>query len=512
MRRVLFGAAFALLFAGFAPTANAQAFRTGPEANKYLFMFYAIDDMTREFSPAEIEQMKKRSEATVYADHLGALYTKRRMTLNSFRRHAEIVKLDKGLYDAVEETDGLMKAVGSYYEKLKEAQNAYDLGFRSIQAKLFTDAELRDKLLQKFIDAESYYLKVVDAPNRNKSDYTMRGITRSLKRRAVAEYQLAKNRQKLAEDVHAACLRYEAEHRPALEAKIETIHRDFAADYEKVHKQAIENITAKFKPLAQQMGLSQTQVVMIGGRTDVDLTKEDKERPRDPFRMLAAARTMKLETQVDAKKAHEFSRELIKAIEWVPIGSARDTTEVFYYYRGLLSGWAGTLATKAAAIQLGSESLQKAYANPPEAASTAMYAWSCYKQYEASGAFSRAHYINHYVTAHAYQGRVQEGLKLAKDASGDRIEDPNYWYILARMCGVYKYGNKANIEKFYEEGIGHMREAMLLGFTGVEEARISPDLENIRRNSKLAAKLNQAMFEPDNLWKLAKLDKDARKQ
>jgi hypothetical protein len=510
MRRVLFGAAFALLFVGLAPTANAQAFRTGPEANKYLFMFYAIDDMTREFSPAEIEKIKKNSEATVYADHLGAIYTKRRMILNSFRRHAEIVKLDPKLYEAVEEADGLMKRVGAYYEKLKEAQNHYDLGFRQIQAKLFTDAELRDKLLQSFIDAETYYLKVVDAPNRYKSDWTMRGITRSLKRRAVSEYQLAKNKQKLAEDVHAACLKYEAEHRPELEAKIDTIHRDFAADYEKVHKESIENITAKFKPLAPKMELSQSQVVMTGGRTDIDLTKEDKDRPRDPFRMLAAARTMKLETQQEAKKGLEFARELIKAIEWVPIGDARDTTEVFYYYRGLLSGWAGTLATKAAGIQLGSDSLGKAYANPPEAASTAMYAWGCYKQYEKSGAFSRAHFINHYVTAHAYQGKFAEGLKLAKDSAGDRIDDPNYWYLLTRLCGVYR-GSKVSADKYHEEAIGHMREAMLLGFTGVEEARISPDLDVIRKDSKLAARLNQAMFEPDNLWKLAKLDRDAKK-
>ena len=57
-----------------------------------------------------------------------------------------------------------------------------------------------------------------------------------MKRRAVAEYQLAKNKQKLAEDVHAACLKYEAENRPALEAKIDSIHREFAADYDSKHK------------------------------------------------------------------------------------------------------------------------------------------------------------------------------------------------------------------------------------------------------------------------------------
>ena len=47
---------------------------------------------------------------------------------------------------------------------------------------------------------------VVDAPNRRKSDATMYGITRSLKRRAVADYQVAKNKQKLAEDVHKAMI------------------------------------------------------------------------------------------------------------------------------------------------------------------------------------------------------------------------------------------------------------------------------------------------------------------
>ena len=39
-----------------------------------------------------------------------------------------------------------------------------------------------------------------------------------MKRRAVADYQLSKTKQKLAEDVHRECLKYEKEHRPALEA------------------------------------------------------------------------------------------------------------------------------------------------------------------------------------------------------------------------------------------------------------------------------------------------------
>ena len=51
-----------------------------------------------------------------------------------------------------------------------------------------------------------------------------------------------------------------------------------------------------------------------------------------------------------------------------------------------------------------------------------------------------------------------------------------------------------------------MREAMLLGFTGVEEAKLQPDFDKIRKNPKLATKLNQAMFEPDNLFKLTKVE------
>jgi hypothetical protein len=473
-------------------------------------MFYTIDDMTREFGLPEIEAMRKNSEPMVYADRVGALYTKRKMILNSFRRHAEIIKLDQKCYDGIEAANDLLRPVGAYYEKLKEAQNHYDLGFRSIQAKLFTDAELRDKLLQSFVDAESYYLSVVDAPNRRKSEYAMRGILNSLKRRAVGEYKLAKNKQKLAEDVHAACLKYEAEHRPELEAKIASVHRDFAADYEKKHKEACANIVAKFKPLAGKMGVSEADVFMIADRPGFAWDKDGKDRAKDPFRYLAAARKTRMETQDEAKKAHEFARDCLKAIELIPIGDSRDTTEVFYYYRGLMSGWAATLSTKAAAIQLGTDSFEKAYRSPPEGAHTALYAWGCYKQYEKSGAFSKSHYVVHHVLAHAYAGKVQEGLKIAADAKGERIEDPTYWYTLARLCGIYKYGGAKNIESFREEGIAHMREAMLLGFTGVEEAKVQPDLDNIRKNPKLASKLNQAMFEPDNLFKLARVERAAR--
>lgn len=65
MRLALLAAAGLLVAA--AP-AGAQTFRTGPEANKYLFMFYAIDDMTGEFSLPAIEAMRKNSEPMVYAD------------------------------------------------------------------------------------------------------------------------------------------------------------------------------------------------------------------------------------------------------------------------------------------------------------------------------------------------------------------------------------------------------------------------------------------------------------
>jgi len=196
-------------------------------------------------------------------------------------------------------------------------------------------------------------------------------------------------------------------------------------------------------------------------------------------------------------------------MEYVPLGDARDTTEVFFYYRGLLSGWAGTLSAKAAAIQLGSEGLDKAF--PNATASTALYAWSLYKAYEKSNAFPRSHMVANYVAAHAYSGKIQEALKLARDNAGERIEDPNYWYLLTRLCGVYKYGSKANIESFYDQGTYHMREAMLLGFTGVDEAKIHPDLDNMRKNPRIASKLNNAMFEPDNLFKLTKLSNDAKR-
>jgi hypothetical protein len=511
MRFVLFVAAALGFLVASEGAASAQTFRTGPEANKYLFMFYAIDDMTREFSLPEIEAIKKNSEPMVYADRIGAIYTRRNMILNSFRRHAEIIKLDPQLPEAIEVANDMLRPVGAYYEKLKEAQNHYDLGFRQIQAKLFTDAELKEKLLNKFIDAESYYLSVVDAPNRRKSEYTMRGILSSLKRRAVAEYRLAKTKQKLAEDVHAACLKYEAEHRPELEAKINSIHTEFAADYEGKHKDACDAIVAKFKPLAPKMGVSQADVWLIAGRKDFSWDKEGKDRTKDPFRYLAAARAMKMETTGEARKGHEFASEMIKAIELIPSGDPRDTTEVFFYYRGLMSGWAGTLATRAAAIQLGTDSFEKAHRAPPSASSTATYAWGCYKQYEKSGAFPRPHYIANYVYALAYAGKGQEALKVAKDAAGDRVEEPNYWYTLARLCSINKAGTKKEIEKIREEGINFMREAMLLGFTGSEEAKIQPDLENLRTDPKLKGKLDNAMFEPDNLFKLMKVERAARK-
>jgi hypothetical protein len=506
MRLMLLAAAVTGLFLSLPANSYGQSFRTGPEANKYLFMFYAVDDMAREFRLEEIEAIKKNSDPLIYADHIGAIYTKRRMILNSFRRHAEAIKLDQKCYDGIEETNALVKHVGDYYEKLKEAQNSYDLGFRKIQAKLFTDAELKGKMLQSFVDAEAYYLKHMEG---RKSEWDLSGIAHSMKRRAVAEYQVAKNKQKLAEDVHRECLRYEKEHRAELEAKIDSIHREFSDKYEKDHSSACEQIAAKFKPLASKMGISESQVTLVAARKDFDWSKDGKDRPNDPFRLITLARKMKLETTSEAKAAHAFARECIKAIEWVPEGDQRDSTEVFFYYRGLLSGWAGTLATRGAIVQHGSESLAKAA--PSDVSSTAIFAWSCYKTYERSNAFPRAHYIVNNVLAKAYHGSGQDALKFAKDNSGERIEDPNYWYTLSRLCGIYKYGSKKDIEHQYDLAAQFMREAMLLGFTGVAEARQIPDFEKIFKDPKFSDKLKNAMFEPDNLFKLTKLEKDSRK-
>jgi len=100
---------------------------------------------------------------------------------------------------------------------------------------------------------------------------------------------------------------------------------------------------------------------------------------------------------------------------------------------------------------------------------------------------------------------------VAKDGAGERVDDPKYWYVLARLCGIYKFGSKKDIENQYDLAAEFMREAMLLGFTGVEEAKLSTDFDKIRSNTKFAAKLNQAMFEPDNLFRLTKLSQAARK-
>jgi len=506
MRIALLAAAIVLALVTTNQTAKAQSFRTGAEANKYLFMFYAIDDMSREFSLPEIETIKKNSDATVYADRIGAIFTKRRMILNSFRRHSENIKLDSKCYDGVEEANGLLKHVGDYYTKLKEAQNTYDLGFRKIQSKLFSDAELRDKLIESFIDAENYYLKRMEG---RRSEWDLRGIMHSMKRKAVSEYNLAKNKQKLAEDVHRACLKYESENKPALQAKIDSIHQDFAADYQVNHKKACAEIESKFKPLSEKMGVSESQVYMIANRPGFDWAKDGKDRPKDPFRLISAARTTKIETASDAKKAQEFASESLKAIEWIPIGSVRDTTEVFHYYRGLLSGWAATLATRAAEVHHGTESLAKAY--PNKINDTAVYAWSCYKEYERSNAFPRAHYVVNNVIALGYNGRAQDALKFVKDNAGERIDDPNYFYVVSRLCSIYKWGSKKDQENYHNAATQFMRDAMLLGFTGVAEAKQHPDFENVRKNPKIAEKMNQAMFEPDNLFKLAKLESASRK-
>jgi hypothetical protein len=469
-------------------------------------MFYAIDDMAREFSLPEIETIKKNSDATIYADRVGAIFTKRRMILNSFRRHSEIIKLDQKCYDGVEEANSLLKHVGDYYTKLKDAQNTYDLGFRKIQAKLFTDAELRDKMIESFIDAENYYLKRMEG---RRAEWDLRGIMHSMKRRAVAEYNLAKNRQKLAEDVHAACLAYEKANKPALQDKIDSIHREFTSEYESTHKKACVDIEAKFKPLSTKMDVSESQVFMIANRPGFDREKDGKDRPKDPFRLISAARKTKIETASEAKKAHEFARECLKAIEWIPIGDVRDTTEVFHYYRGLLSGWAATLATRAAEVHHGTESLAKAY--PNEINATAVYGWSCYKAYERSNAFPRAHYVVNNVIALGYNGRTQDALKFVKDNSGERIDDPNYYYVVSRLCSIYKWGSKKDQENYFDAATKYMREAMLLGFTGVAEAKQHPDFDNVRKNPKIAEKMNQAMFEPDNLFKLSKLEAASRK-
>jgi hypothetical protein len=513
MRYLLSTAVFTALFVGSSPSSHAQALRTGDEANEYLFVFYALDDLMREFAPDKIEAVKKSPDTNFYADRFGALFHKRRLLVNQLQRRAEVMKMDPKLITAIDEAQALMKHVGAYQEKLREAQNHYDLGFRAIQAKLFTDAELRDKLIQSFIDAEAFYINKVgsSAPGGKLSEYKLRGISYAMKRRAVAEYRLSKNRQKLAEDVHAACLKYEAEHRPALEAKIDSIHQEFARDYDQVNQKACLAIAEKFKPLAGKMGVSESQVVLNASKKGFDWSRDGSGREKDPFRLIAQARTIKIDSSEDARKAHEFARECLKAIEWIPIGDARDTSEVFFYYRGLLCGWAGTLATRAAAIQIGTDSLDKCYRFPADSAGTALYAWSRYKSYERSGAFSKTHALVNNVYAHAYAGKVQEALKLAKDSAGERVDDPNYFYVLARLSSVYKFGNAKHMEQVQDQGTQYLREAMLLGFTGVEEAKLHPDFEKMRQNPKISSKLNQAMFEPDNLFKLTKLDRMTRK-
>src|SRR5687767_7396843 len=110
----------AALLAAVAVPAHAQALRTGAAANEYLSAFYAREDLVRECTPDRIEVIKNQRGEQFYADLCGALFHKRRLSVNQLQRRAGVRKQDRNLHAAIDQAEVMMKHLGAYQAKLRE--------------------------------------------------------------------------------------------------------------------------------------------------------------------------------------------------------------------------------------------------------------------------------------------------------------------------------------------------------------------------------------------------------
>jgi hypothetical protein len=79
------------------------------------------------------------------------------------------------------------------------------------------------------------------------------------------------------------------------------------------------------------------------------------------------------------------------------------------------------------------------------------------------------------VLAYAYAGQVAEAYRFARAATATKLtfQDPEFWYVAARLCSMVRD---------QKNGFYCLEQAQRLGFTGVDAAKVIPDLHFLRQS------------------------------
>ena len=419
--------------------ASAQSKPNVPKIEERLFLLYALEDMSRRDAKNTNLPGKRKESASVMA---GRFLAQQRLLYDILRRYVQKRKYADilALFEAYEKE---LKLLEELLSTLKKSWAEYD------KKMAVASAAASSRVLMTGL---GYTLASMAAGADDARSFA-RGMGALYQSSLVEGQKLRMFGAAAAAELSSALKRTEEEFKP----KLEKARKDFRTQFEEF---VSEN---KFSDAEFAFQLDQNK----------------EEATRNPFKLVAKARTILDNKDANVKDMLEQAEVCRRAAAMVPADRTHDI------FRAVFIGTGGMIASEAAAKDIGVTGFPLLPKDACEAARLAYKIWTAYSRLEPFDTNYTDDVVQAFILAAARVGDAKAGyvviLKTSTTPDGFRRPHPraassprpDYWYDCARVCSTAGNGQLA---------LECLQHALRVGFQAKDEAKISPDLRFVREN------------------------------
>lgn len=418
-----------------------------------LFLFYALEDMSRRL-PTESKEGGRPSGPPTVA--LSRFLAQRKRHFDTVRRYA-----------AKKNQNEEFLAVFQSYEKeldlLDEYKNSLEKSCAEANKKLaVANAEAASRVM---LTGLGYALRSVAEGDDDEKSF-VRSMSGMMSSYIDEQKKISEVRGLAAQELLGALTAADREFAPRWEERHDDFHKRLKAFIEANKWQ-----DAEF-------------AFQVAGKKTV--------ASRNPFLIIEQSRAILTDKDATVPAMLEQAEKCRAASKMVP------ADHVFDVYRAAFLSVGGLIANRAAAKDIGTTGFPVTKKDVPEAGKLAHAIWSAYVQLEPYDTNFTDDVVQAVILACAYGGDIADAFKVviavAADQQAARVgrnqlrltasSRPDFWYDCARVCSV------AGNTPFALECL---KQALKLGYSDKEAAKVDADLRNLREDRRTADQLKRLL-------------------
>lgn len=437
------------------------------DPDERLFLVYAIEDLYRETAIAE-KDMVFASSFRIRAFRTQQLYL-----VDKLRLHIEKKKLDAEFRTMFDEYRKLIDRIDGLAKSIEAREDEYMEFLVKLRAKFVKEDTYRTlkSRAESMRTAAEAGIRVGGGLFATPFDMLMGGLFAGMTTQAAADLELAVERDKALQKLKEEADAYEMKNRPILLNDIAGINRTFFEEFNRLRDSSIREAKGSVAELAKRNTWTREASDFDPDRRSADRKKES--RPLDPFRTKQViAESITRDSPPDAALLEANARAALAAVELIPAGTEKTTSEIYRHYRAQFCALAGRQANLSAALKIGTAGFSGAKQAPVDVAKVGVAAWERYLKYDVTQD-DRGVVLHSRAVALAYAGKSSESYTAMYRASFKQSGSPEFWYDAARICSI---NNNPKL------GIVCLEKAVFLGFKNLNEVRNSPDLVPLRKD------------------------------